>query len=65
MMFQCHGAPDCASTMVRVESEPVINTTVTTVMPKAASYEIIWAEDRTALISGYFDPEAHPASRMP
>ena len=37
MAFHCHRCWACASTMVRVLSDPVMRTTVTTVMPRAAS----------------------------
>src|ERR1700677_1630804 len=45
--FQFQNPLDCAATMARVESEWLTSTTVTTVMPNAASYEITWAEART------------------
>ena len=35
--FQSQKADDCESTMARVESDPVIKTTVTTMRPSAAS----------------------------
>ncbi len=37
MAFHCHRWPAWASTIVRVLSEPEISTTMTTVMPRAAS----------------------------
>ncbi len=37
MAFHCHRWPAWASTMVRVDRDPVISTTTTTVMPSAAS----------------------------
>ena len=37
MTFHCQRWPAWASTMARVESDPVISTTITTVMPSAAS----------------------------
>ena len=51
--------------MARVESEWLTSTTVTTVMPRAASYEMTWAEARTEPSSGYFEPDDHPASMTP
>ena len=37
MAFHCHRWWACESTIARVLNEPVIRTTVTTVMPRAAS----------------------------
>src|SRR5271155_5277415 len=45
--FQFQNPLDWAATMARVEREWLTSTTVTTVMPNAASYEITWAEART------------------
>src|SRR5271170_4406182 len=55
--FQFQNPFDCADTMARVESEWLTRTTVTTVMPSAASYEITWADARTEPRRGYFDPD--------
>src|SRR5271154_1749010 len=63
--FQFQKPLDCAATMARVEMEWLTKTTVTTVMPNAASYEMTWAEARTDPRSGYFDPDDHPASITP
>ena len=37
MRFQFQNPFDCEATMARVESEPVTSTTITVVMPSAAS----------------------------
>src|SRR5580704_13749538 len=63
--FQFQNPSDCDATMARVESEPVTRTTMTVVMPSAASYEMTWAEARTDPSSGYLDPEDQPASITP
>ena len=63
--FQCQKPSDCASTMARVEREWLTRTTVTTVMPNTASYEMTWAEARTEPSSGYFEPDDQPASMTP
>src|SRR4051795_9629938 len=51
--------------MKRVDSEPVTSTTAATDRLRAASYETIWADARTAPSSGYFDPDDQPASITP
>src|SRR5258708_37628930 len=63
--FQFQNPFDCAATMARVESEWLTSTTVTTVMPRAASYEMIWAEARTEPSKGDFEPDDQPASMTP
>src|SRR5580700_9498982 len=42
--FQFQKPFDWDATMARVDSEPVTSTTITVVMPSAASYEITWAD---------------------
>ncbi len=44
---------------------PDINSTAARLNPSAASYEIICADARTEPSSGYFDPDAQPASMIP
>src|SRR5580704_8442145 len=63
--FQSQNPVACDWTIARVDSEPVMRTTVTTVMPSAASYEIICADARTEPSSGYFEPDDQPASMTP
>src|ERR1039458_2811237 len=62
MRFQFQNPFDCAATMARVEMEWLTSTTVTTVMPSAASYEMTCADALTDPRSGYLDPDDHPAS---
>ncbi len=52
-------------TMSRVDSEPLTSTTDAMDNPSAASYEMSWADARTLPSSGYFEPDAQPASMMP
>src|SRR5580704_7152585 len=63
--FQFQNPLDWEATMARVDSEPVTRTTMTVVMPSAASYEITCAEARTDPSSGYFEPDDQPASMTP
>src|SRR3954470_534466 len=58
-------APNWSSTMVRVDSDPVIKTTAATERPMAASYDTICADARTEPNSGYFEPDAQPANMTP
>ena len=57
--------PSWTSTMPEVDSVPAINSTAARLRPSAASYEIICADARTAPSSGYFEPDAQPASMIP
>src|ERR1700728_4162597 len=63
--FQFQNPFDCAATMPRVDRVWLTSTTVTTVMPRAASYEMTWDEARTEPSSGYFAPDDQPASMTP
>src|SRR5580692_4823586 len=63
--FQFQNPFDCAATIARVEMEWLTSTTVTTVMPSAASYEMTWADARTEPSSGYLEPDDQPASMTP
>src|ERR1700733_8677671 len=65
MRFQFQKPSDCEAMMARVESEWLTSTTMTVVMPSAASYEITCAEARTEPSSGYFEPDDQPASMTP
>src|SRR5580704_19622251 len=63
--FQFQKPSDWEATMARVDSEWLTSTTITVVMPSAASYEITCADARTEPSRGYFDPEDQPASITP
>ena len=63
--FQCQIPCAWASTIPVVESVPATRTTVAIASPSAASYEIIWALARTELMSGYLEPDPHPARITP
>src|SRR5262245_38103543 len=61
----CQLVPAWSLTMPRVESVPARRSTPSSESPSAASYDSSCAVARTEPSSGYFEPDAQPASMIP